>query len=183
MVLLLCHGTLCGRLRIMEFGSVAAIAGAVISLVFSLLAFKVSLKNSRDTRAYKDPVFVMECVPMVLDRNASHTEQQDQVTFKLINKGDAFATDVQASAEFDPFGLQVHKMDWPFVERSGGHVLWTTQVGVTPASAGILSQVDMTSGANMCVINFRSQAGHECTQRIPLPNVFSFVTFKEEQIF
>lgn len=166
----------------MEFGSIAAIAGVVVSLVFSALALWMSIKNSRDTRAYKDPVFVLECEPMVLDPMAPLVEEQARVTFKLVNQGEAFARDVRIHAEFDPFGLHVPASAWPYVERSGGSVLWSTAVPVTKEAAGVLSQVDAAKDQNMCLVVCRSQAGHKVRQRIPLPDIYSFVTWQESQI-
>lgn len=169
----------------MEFGSVAAIAGVVFSVRFSSAALLISIRNSRDTRAYKDPVFVLECEPIVLDKALDGSAEQTQVRMKLVNSGESFATDVSIVAEFDPYGLHVRPAEWALVPKDGGSVPWNTSVGVSDfGGAGVLQALDTAKGQNLCTVKFRSQAGHKRKVRIPLPDVFSFVTYKDSnQIF
>ncbi|MHA7176175.1 hypothetical protein ACX80D_05925 [Arthrobacter sp. Sr24] len=164
----------------MKFGSVAAVAGVVFWVLFSSAALLISIRNSRDTRAYKDPVFVLECEAIVLDKAVDGSAEQAQVCMKLVNSGESFATDVSIVAEFDPYGLHVRPAEWAFVPKDGGSVPWYTSVGVSDhGGAGVLQALDTSKGENLCTVKFRSQAGHKREVRIPLPDVFAFVTFKD----
>lgn len=161
----------------MEIGSFAAFFAAAVSLVVSIFSIRQSRLAQRDTRSYKDAVFVLEPLPFELRPNLPHDQLQAQVAFRLVNKGESFATDVRAKGDFDPFGLHLPIMKWHHIAGGGGAVEWQTGEPITSMSSGVFDRLQSGSDAALCTVEFISQAGQARVQQIPIPRVYDAATF------
>jgi len=155
--------------------------GVAVSIVFSLLAWNQARAALRDTRAYKDAVFVLEWEPFEMDFSADPMANQGRVTLKLINKGESFARDVELKANFDPYGLVIPIGRWSHIAGGGASVLHPTLVDVTSHAALGLPSPNLTGGENLCSVAFTSQAGHRSTQLVPFPYPHQFAIHTDAQ--
>lgn len=151
------------------------VSGQGLALVVGAIAVWVSYRAIRVTRAYQDPVFVMECDPVDWQAYDWSNGVKEQVPLVLINKGNAFAKNVTWSADFDPFHLETQEQSWPLIEGNGGRVSVMSLFKADNMSAGTLSTlVQRTDGARECTVTCTSQAGHKITQKVNLPNPYDY---------
>lgn len=148
---------------------------ALVSLGVAAFAAWQAHKAIVVTRAYKDPVFVMECAPMHL-ADAPMLEEPRGIEMFLVNKGDSFARDVRWSANFDPYGIKVSPQEWPHIEGKGGRVRVMTPFTVSsmvgmPILEDLLRRKD---DAAYATVAFTSQSGHKVRQKVLLPNPYDF---------
>ncbi|AYN55814.1 hypothetical protein PP635_gp35 [Arthrobacter phage Auxilium] len=145
-----------------------------LALVVAAVAAWISYRAIRTTRAYQDPVFVMECEPV--DWQAYPPGGiKEQVPMVLVNKGNSHAKDVTWSADFDPFHLHAPEQSWPLVEGNGGRVAVMSLFRADGHGAGVLSSlVQRTDGARQCTVTCTSQAGHRFSQKVNLPNPYEY---------
>lgn len=159
----------------MDWGKVIEWLGGqslgALSLAVAGFAAWQSYQAIKVTRSYQDPVFVMECEPVDWDAYQYGSGVSAQLTLVLINKGNSFAKDVEWSADYDPFHLQIVKQAWPLIEGNGGRVQIPTSVKVDNMTAGELgAAVNRNDASRLCTIKFMSQSGHRVTQKVNLPN-------------
>jgi hypothetical protein len=143
-----------------------------LALLVAAIAVGVSYRAIKVTRAYQDPVFVMECEP----RNwLDVTGDAEGVIMYLVNKGNSFARDVRWSADYDPLNVATTDQTWAFIQGNGGKVHVEVPFRATWMGSPVLGQlINRNDEASLCTVTFRSQAGHKVTQKVHWPNPYDF---------
>lgn len=152
------------------------IANQGLALAVAAVAAWAALWAVKVTRAYQDPLFVMECEPRHIPA-APAGEPSQPVKMYLVNRGNSFAKDVQWVANYDPYGVAVPLQSWPLIEGKGGRVSVVTPFVAGSMSMGVIGLlVSRKDGAAYATVTFVTQSGHTKTEQVLLPDPRHFST-------
>lgn len=145
------------------------LANQGLALAVAAVAAWVSHRAIKVTRAYQDPLFVMECEPKDIPA-APMGEPDRPVYMYLVNKGNSSARDVRWVANFDPYGIQVRPQEWPLIEK-GARVYVQTPFMASSMRMPVLWQLlHSENAAAYATISYKTQSGERREEQVLLPD-------------